>query len=350
MIPSNPTPPAAARRAAALWFAATIVAITVSLRAVSGPDAGPWPRGTALAFTSLLLLTASVGAALLIRHRADVFPGSDLEPAFALSAGAKTSRRLLIAASVVPGVVAAWLIAPGWGERGWILLEAGLAAAVLSLLPERAASDSVERRMAARRATRPFQLASAPDRGAADDAPSVSLSDLESVAATAEEPSPRTLSAPRLGVFAPDGESQDGLPAEPRGMAGAEPSEPAEEVAGDVLLRITRRREPDGAESLAGIVGLEFAAGQKTAVCHVPVSPPFDEPPEIECEAVEGDESVRVKTAFAAPYGFRIEGRRGAAERAERVDVGFHAVGRREDAVDKAPPTPLESRIDGARR
>jgi len=88
---------------------------------------------------------------------------------------------------------------------------------------------------------------------------------------------------------------------------------------------LTRTRSQDQGERIEGTVRVEFAAGQKVAVVHVPFVPPLPRVPRIECHLMDGAE-LRVKVAAAHTYGMRIEARRtGSADAALSAEVSFAA-------------------------
>jgi hypothetical protein len=77
-----------------------------------------------------------------------------------------------------------------------------------------------------------------------------------------------------------------------------------------VSQHITRRTTPDGLDCLEALLRIPFAAGEREAVVHLPLHPPFPGPPEVECEPLDvADLTFKVTTA--QPYGVRIEVRRG---------------------------------------
>ncbi|MBX3412200.1 MAG: hypothetical protein KF708_05730 [Pirellulales bacterium] len=71
------------------------------------------------------------------------------------------------------------------------------------------------------------------------------------------------------------------------------------------LQQITRTRSDEGVEAVEGRLGVELAAGQRTATAHVAFCPPFARVPRIEV-AVDGEEA-RVKLAQALPHGARFD-------------------------------------------
>lgn len=89
---------------------------------------------------------------------------------------------------------------------------------------------------------------------------------------------------------------------------------------------MTRSLSADGCELLNGAVSVQFLAGQRQAVAHVPFSPPFSEPPQIECEVLDGV-AARVKVAAIYPFGARIEARRSErSEEPQAAMIGFRVV------------------------
>jgi hypothetical protein len=87
--------------------------------------------------------------------------------------------------------------------------------------------------------------------------------------------------------------------------------------------RQSRSIDADGCDRLEGHLRIDFAAGQKQAVTHVPFSPPFARTPEVECEVLD-DADVRLKPAAIYTYGVRLEARRsGDTSRPQSVPVGY---------------------------
>lgn len=85
----------------------------------------------------------------------------------------------------------------------------------------------------------------------------------------------------------------------------------------------SRGTDADGRDRLEGTVQIDFAAGQRQAVAHVPFSPPFAQPPAVECEVLD-DADVCVKPAAVYTYGLRLEARRGGdCTRPQSVPVGY---------------------------
>jgi hypothetical protein len=77
-----------------------------------------------------------------------------------------------------------------------------------------------------------------------------------------------------------------------------------------VSQHLTRRTTPDGLDCLEALLRVTFAAAEREAVIHLPLHPPFPNPPEVECEPLD-DADLTFKVTTAQPYGVRIEVRRG---------------------------------------
>ncbi len=90
-------------------------------------------------------------------------------------------------------------------------------------------------------------------------------------------------------------------------------------------VRMERQKDEHGGEMIEGTIRVFFDVGQKRAHLHIPLSPPLDGLPEVECEAVS-DDSVRCKVAVRQPYGIRIEARRSDASQELTTEIGFAAV------------------------
>lgn len=103
-----------------------------------------------------------------------------------------------------------------------------------------------------------------------------------------------------------------------------------------VQLQLCRRRTADG-ESIELHARLEFVAGAREAVLHVPFWPALAAPPDVECEPLEGDD-IELRVTSAEPYGLRIEGRLASAATAPRtvligIEVRAVATSEREHAA-----------------
>ena len=79
-----------------------------------------------------------------------------------------------------------------------------------------------------------------------------------------------------------------------------------------------------GHEVLEGRVRVRFAPGEKLAAVHVPISPPLDAVPHIDCE-VTADSDIRATVTARYPYGFRAELRRSDATAEETCELTFIA-------------------------
>lgn len=80
---------------------------------------------------------------------------------------------------------------------------------------------------------------------------------------------------------------------------------PVEHHSDHVVQRLTRSLE-GGVDVLEGAIRVDFAAGQKLAVVHIPFWPAFSCPPRIDCETMD----CRAKVAAVHVYGTRIEVKR----------------------------------------
>ncbi len=89
---------------------------------------------------------------------------------------------------------------------------------------------------------------------------------------------------------------------------------------------MTRKALSTGDDRLEGAIKVRLDAGQRQANIHIPFSPPFSIPPQIDCDVLN-DCPVRLKVRAVHPFGARIELRRSAATQTEEtVEVGFRAV------------------------
>ncbi|MEO1995285.1 MAG: hypothetical protein ABGZ17_08415 [Planctomycetaceae bacterium] len=108
---------------------------------------------------------------------------------------------------------------------------------------------------------------------------------------------------------------------------------PAVELAIDqttenVVQRLTRRDE-EGLDVFEGTVRVDFAAGQKLAIVHLPFWPAFSCPPRMVCEGTD----CRVKVAAVQVYGTRIEVKRTTDTEATQVWLEICATDDRHDRV-----------------
>ncbi len=81
---------------------------------------------------------------------------------------------------------------------------------------------------------------------------------------------------------------------------------PARPPSGEVTQQLTRTRQADGKEVLAGWLRVPMAAGQRSANVHVAFCPPFVRSPEMTVEQIEGPEA-RIKTVQVLPYAARFD-------------------------------------------
>ncbi|MAT14917.1 MAG: hypothetical protein CMJ46_06565 [Planctomyces sp.] len=73
-----------------------------------------------------------------------------------------------------------------------------------------------------------------------------------------------------------------------------------------VVQQFRRTRRPSGCEAIEGFMKVEWQAGQRRQVVHIPFYPPFADRPEIYCEPAD-ETDVRLKVADVRRYGARIE-------------------------------------------
>ena len=89
---------------------------------------------------------------------------------------------------------------------------------------------------------------------------------------------------------------------------------------------MTRKALSTGDDRLEGAIKVRLDARQQQANIHIPFSPPFSIPPQIDCDVLN-DCPVRLKVRAVHPFGARIELRRSAATQTEEtVEVGFRAI------------------------
>ena len=101
-----------------------------------------------------------------------------------------------------------------------------------------------------------------------------------------------------------------------------------DDTTDNVVQQLTRR-DAEGVDVFEGLLRVDFAAGQKLAIIHVPFWPAFDNRPQIACEGTD----CRVKVAAIQAYGARIEVKRSDATDAVQIWVEMCA---RDDHQDRA--------------
>ena len=101
-----------------------------------------------------------------------------------------------------------------------------------------------------------------------------------------------------------------------------------DDTTDNVVQQLTRR-DAEGVDVFEGLLRVDFAAGQKLAIIHVPFWPAFDNRPQIACEGTD----CRVKVAAIQAYGARIEVKRSDATDAAQIWVEMCA---RDDQQDRA--------------
>lgn len=91
-------------------------------------------------------------------------------------------------------------------------------------------------------------------------------------------------------------------PTSPASIAVLEALEPDESVT----QQFTRRREPDGGETMEGWLRVDVPRGERVALAHLAICPQFESLPE--CFAEQGDgPPAEVKVAQILTYGVRFE-------------------------------------------
>ncbi len=93
-----------------------------------------------------------------------------------------------------------------------------------------------------------------------------------------------------------------------------------------VIQQLTRTRESEGREILAGNLRADFAAGERYRRLHVAFCPRFQTPPEVYVEFLEGPDA-ELRVAQVARHGVRIDIQlNAAAATQEHVLMEFYAV------------------------
>lgn len=81
------------------------------------------------------------------------------------------------------------------------------------------------------------------------------------------------------------------------------------EREGLVVQSWCRRIDAAGREAISGELLVHFAAGERTAVVHVPCQPALAAPPRVWMEVIDGD-AAQVEADLVRPYGMRLVARR----------------------------------------
>ncbi len=79
--------------------------------------------------------------------------------------------------------------------------------------------------------------------------------------------------------------------------------------SGNIVQRITRRRNDDGSELIEAELRATFAVGEKETAIHLPIHPVLTGTPLVECEPLD-ESDVTVSVPLIQPYGIRIEVKR----------------------------------------
>lgn len=100
------------------------------------------------------------------------------------------------------------------------------------------------------------------------------------------------------------------------------PESPPSRLDADVRQRSIRRRLDD-AESIELEWLAEFPPGEQQVTLHIPIAPPLNTTPVVECEPLD-DSEVEVHVGAAYPYGLRLDcRRRGDASSAVQIPIGI---------------------------
>lgn len=95
-------------------------------------------------------------------------------------------------------------------------------------------------------------------------------------------------------------------------------------IGPDTRQWMTRTIQVDR-EVIEGGCRIEFSAGQKQAVLHLPFTPALSGIPEFECEAIDGSD-VRFRITARLPYGIRMEiSRSSGLDQCQTVELGYSA-------------------------
>lgn len=95
-------------------------------------------------------------------------------------------------------------------------------------------------------------------------------------------------------------------------------------IGPDTRQWMTRSIQVDR-EVIEGGCRIDFSAGQKQAVLHLPFTPALSGTPEFECEAIDGSD-VRFRITARLPYGIRLEiARSSGLEQCVSVELGYSA-------------------------
>jgi hypothetical protein len=102
--------------------------------------------------------------------------------------------------------------------------------------------------------------------------------------------------------------SADSVELEQSALAMTSPRVPDENDDDPSLQLQLRRCRTEEGESIEIQARLEFAAGAREAVLHVPFWPALSASPVVECEPLDADD-IELRVTSAEPYGLRLEGR-----------------------------------------
>ena len=80
-----------------------------------------------------------------------------------------------------------------------------------------------------------------------------------------------------------------------------------EPVPEEIVQQLYRVRDDQGQELIYGTLRADFHPGQRTAILHVGFCPPLAYRPEIEADALPGDDSARLKVVQALSHGARLD-------------------------------------------
>jgi hypothetical protein len=113
---------------------------------------------------------------------------------------------------------------------------------------------------------------------------------------------------------------------------------PEQPPAESVYQQLTRSRQSDGREVLAGWLRVPMAAGQRSANVHVAFCPPFARTPRVEVAQLDGP-SARIKTVQVLPFGARFDLKLAAfSDEAAAVLLQFSAEAAASLAADTTHP------------
>ncbi len=106
-----------------------------------------------------------------------------------------------------------------------------------------------------------------------------------------------------------------------------EESIPASEWDENVRMRLLRKKDETGTETLESWIRADFRPGERSVSVHVPFCPVFEDQPRIDAVPFEGEE-IEIGTSQLTPLGVRLDLKRPSARKSPE-SVGIYVVATR---------------------